>query len=128
MTKEKTKSLAKILIADDKVDYRKSIAAALFSDYETDFASNADEEIEKAKQNQYSLILTDNQMEDGYGNSGIYAIGQIRKFDKKVPIVFHTADNASEIFMEALLVGANEAMSKITNLEGYEKVIKKYLP
>ena len=54
----------KVLVADDNVEYRNSIVRAVFGDYETDVASNADEEIEKARNNHYSLILTDNQMED----------------------------------------------------------------
>jgi len=120
-------SLVKVLVADDDIEYRNSIVRALFCGYEVDFASTADEEIEKARQNQYSLILTDNQMEDGYGNSGIYAIEQIRKFDKEVPIIFHTADTAFDVSVEALAKGATEVVSKRTGLGELQKTVRKYL-
>lgn len=122
----KTKNL-KVLIADDDARYRTDLAKALFEDYETDFASNADEEIEKARQNKYALIMTDNHMEDGYGNSGIYAIEEIRKFDKEVPIIFHSANSAFEISIEALQKGANEVASKMVDLDELENIIEKYL-
>lgn len=120
-------SLLKILLADDNKEIKESLVRALFEDYQVDFASDADEEIAMARNNRYALIITDNDMEDGYGNSGIYAIEQIRKFDKKVPIIFYTASINKETFAKAREKGANETMSKPCRLSEMRAVIGKYL-
>lgn len=113
--------MAKVLIADDNADARELIARVM-SSYEIDFALTADEEIVKAKQNQYFLILTDNNMEDGYENSGLYAIEQIRKFNKKVPIFFLTSALTDDLRNLAQKKGANEAMEKLDFIKNKVKV------
>ncbi|MBU4069777.1 MAG: response regulator [Nanoarchaeota archaeon] len=124
----KTNNLTKkVLIADDDVEYRNILDKIFFKNYETDFALNANEEIEKAKQNEYALIVTDNQMKDGYGNSGIYAIEQIRKFDKETPIVLNTSNTALDIAVEALQKGANEVTNKRLDFEKFREMLGKYL-
>ncbi len=124
----KTNNLTKkVLIADDNVKYRSRIAGTLFQNYETDFALNADEEIEKAMQNKYVLIVTDNQMQDGYGSSGIYAIEQIRKFDKETPIILNTANTSLDIAIEALQKGANEVVNKRIDFDEFREILGKYL-
>lgn len=124
----KTNNLTKkVLIADDDVEYRNVLDKIFFKNYETDFALNANEEIEKARQNKYALIVTDNQMKDGYGNSGIYAIEQIRKFDTETPIVLNTANTALDIAVEALQKGANEVTNKRLDFEKFREMLGKYL-
>jgi len=120
-------SIVKILLADDDCDYRTFLTKRLFNSYDIDFASNADEEVEKAKENKYSLIITDNKMHDGHKNSGIYAIEQIRMFDKEVPIIFHTGDNDLSILIDAITKGASNAIFKNESCTNLKSVLGKYL-
>ncbi|MBU4070151.1 MAG: response regulator [Nanoarchaeota archaeon] len=123
MEQKNKKELEKILIADDEIIYRNILAQALFENYEIEFASNADEEIEKSKQNKYLLILTDNQMNDGYGNSGLYAIEQIRKHDKNTPIYLHSGGLTNKIKTKALSLGANDVFKKIDSFMKLDKIL-----
>ncbi|MBS3134696.1 response regulator [Candidatus Woesearchaeota archaeon] len=118
-----TNPLERILLADDDVEYRSAIANALFS-YDVDLALNANEAIEKTKNNMYALIILDNNMEDGYGDSGIYAIEQIRRFDTKTPIFLHTADLTDYIKNSALRLGANDVFSKMISVRELKEKIK----
>ncbi len=120
-------TIQKILLADDDEQYKQSLKRALFGDYDVDFASNADEEIKKARENTYSLIITDNKMNDGYRNSGIYAIQEIRRFDTKTPIIFHSSNTSVDLSFIALSKGANEVIPKTLSLSKLRESIKKYL-
>ena len=119
--------IEKILIADDDVDYSSSLAKNLFKTKHVDIVSNADEEINMARQNKYSLIVTDNQMRDGYENSGIYAIEKIREFDKKTPIILNSSEMHFDVALEALVKGANEVVKKSMGLNEYSMIVDKYI-
>lgn len=118
--------LKKILIADDNTEYRNSLARALKGDYEIDFASNAKEEIEKAKKNEYEIIITDNNMEDGHSDSGLYAIEQIRKAGRKTPIFLSSASLSEEVKKKAKALGADEIVGKPLSLKDIKEKIAKY--
>lgn len=106
-------AMKRVLIADDEPSIRAIIAQALHeSGYDSDFACTADEEIARAAGNEYSVIITDNNMEDGRGNSGIYAIREIRKTDGKTPILFMTGNPSEQIMAEAVSAGATETFYK----------------
>ncbi len=116
----------KLLIADDDPYYRLMLGT-LFRDYDTLFASNTEELIEKARKKESSLIITDNQMNDGYGDSGIYAIGEIRKFDPDVPIIFHSSDNSMKTSLKATLTGATHIVTKQSGIRELYRTAKYYL-
>lgn len=120
-------TINKILIADDNESFRETITRTFFPKEEVDYASNADEAIAKAAANRYNLIITDNQMEDGYGYSGIYAISQIRKTNTEVPIIFWTSDNSDNIYQKATEAGANVAVSKRAELAALRKTMNQYI-
>lgn len=102
----------RIIIADDDLIYRKSLGVALKRNYDIDYASNANELIEMALKENYSLLLTDNQMEDGHGDSGFYAAKKIREKNKKIPIIMNTARFSEEIEKKAKNVGINKILKK----------------
>jgi|SRR3989344_936700 len=116
------KELEKILIADDCFELMESLKQVIFRKYEVVFASNAKEEIEKAKENKYLMILTDNNMEDGHENSGLYAIEQIRKYDGVTPIYLHSGGLTDEIETEALRLGANGVFDKANDFQEITKI------
>jgi ActR/RegA family two-component response regulator len=113
----------KVLIADDDFEYQRSLMQTIFRNYEVDLASDADQEIEKARGKTYTLILTDNQMEDGHENSGLYAIEQIRKYDKETPIYLHSGELTDQIRTEALKLGANGVFKKEDDFRELEKIL-----
>lgn len=118
-------SLRKILIADDEEITRKALTRYLSFYGEVHQASNAEQAIVLARENSYSLIITDNQMNDGHGDSGIYATRIIREFDTSTPIVIHTADLTDKIKEEGLKSGANEVLKKEISI--LRTAIDKYL-
>lgn len=80
----------KILVADDEKQNREFVKFALskniqFKEFSFDEAENYDELIEKVKENEYAVIITDNDMPDE--NDGINAAREIRKDNRKVPII-----------------------------------------
>lgn len=130
-----TLTLPKLLIADDNIQYLKSLERSLRNEFQLDCVTNADDEIAKVREaygsnNRYSLIITDNQMEDGKElepgdkSSGLYAIREIRKFDQLTPILLHTAYKGTELYVQAIFLGADAILSKPLDhkdfLEKYE--------
>ncbi len=80
--------MSKLLIVDDEVNIRAVVREyAEFEEYEVDEAGNGMEAIEKAKSNDYDLIIMDVMMPklDGYSASK-----EIRKY-KNVPIIMLSA-------------------------------------
>lgn len=120
--------MKKVIIADDNSEFAVSFAKKVFdNEVEITYVSNAEELVDAVKKDKYSLIVTDNRMEDGHEDSGIYAIGKIREFNIYTPIVFHTSAMDFAIAIQALNKGANDAISKYIDLSEIKKVIKKYL-
>lgn len=129
---EKKQAKSNIVIADDNVQYLKSLERQLGRKYGLNLVNNADQLIAAVKTRnesaigRYSLIITDNQMEDGHGNSGIYAIREIRKFDQETPIFFHTADQGLDKLLDAFDAGADEGLTKPMNFQELDEKITKY--
>ena len=99
----------KVLIADDDDGWISTLIENMFPEdkYIVDSVSNADDLISYAKNNKYDLIVTDNEMNDGHGDSGVYAIKEIRKFDKDTPIVMNSSDRGFSMPVSAISAGAS---------------------
>jgi len=125
LTQENSKK--KILIADDTRFYRVSYGIALRKDYDVDYASNVDELLEKTLNEEYSLVLTDNLMGFGYDNSGLYAAEEIRKKDKKIPIILNTSELTDKVKEKARELGINKVLEKPLDLLELREIIKDYV-
>jgi DNA-binding response OmpR family regulator len=79
----------KILVVDDDPAIRKSFVLALEdSGFQVDTSESAEEGITMHKENTYELIFLDLKMP---GKDGVYALKEIRKKNKTVPIYIITA-------------------------------------
>jgi len=116
----------KILIADDNENYRKSVKRFLEdSDYEIKEAGTSDDAIEMAKNEQYDLIITDNDMQDGYKSSGLHLIEEVRKgLNSKTPILLSSSYIPKEVAEKAEKLNA-EMCDKLNLLKKLKKFIEK---
>lgn len=103
----------KIIVAEDQKPIR-DICALYFQmikGLEYDLCENAEQLLEKMRNVQYDLVLTDNDM--GYGMKGIEAVRKIRETNKTTPIYLMSGD---EIKYEALQAGATGYIPKPSGL------------
>lgn len=78
-----------ILVIDDDAGIRQSFALALEdTGYQVDTAERGEEGVEKERSKKYDLLFLDLKMP---GMSGIDALREIRKANKKIPIYIITA-------------------------------------
>lgn len=79
----------KILLVDDELEFLELAAIRLNSwGYEVVTASNGKEALEAVKEKKADMIILDYLMPD---MDGIEVLRQLRKFDKKIPVVMLTA-------------------------------------
>ncbi len=104
------------IIADDEASWREGLAEFLqhaVPDAEIDQVSDGESLVERVREGQYSLVLTDYNMGEGR-MSGTDAITRIRGFDKQMPIYMVSSSSKRE---EALSAGATGYISKIDEIE-----------
>ena len=111
-----------IIIAEDYKDIRRIYVNIIkeLSEAEIDEAGNGKELVEKVKQGDYSLVITDNSMPL---MNGLEAITEIRKFNSSVPICMICAD---DIESEAIESGATDYIAKPVERSKLKALIKKY--
>jgi signal transduction histidine kinase/ActR/RegA family two-component response regulator len=88
-----------------------------------DVAENGEIAVDKAKTNDYDLILMDLQMPI---MDGIEATQVIREFNKKIPIIALTATASSEMQAEVLKIGMNDYLSKPFNPDELFSTVYQY--
>jgi len=119
------KDKMRIIIGDDDrmmiSSYRR-----LLREIKIDEASESNELVEKIKQSNYDLIITDNDYEDGIENGGIEAIKGIRQFNQTTPILLQSGELNEEKRKWALEAGANYVLEK-GELSELMKIIGEYI-
>ncbi len=101
-----------ILIVDDERIGRETVEAILEGHgYNLEFAENGLQALEKARQLLPDIILLDIMMP---GMTGFEVCEKIRKDSllMEIPIIFLTALNSEEAFINGLKVGADEYITK----------------
>ena len=114
-----------VIVADDTPSVRDLLCAMIEScapDVKIDAVDDGQSLVQKVREGDYALILTDNQM--GQGMGGIDAIKAIRTFNQKVPIYMISG---SDMLEEALRAGATEYLAKPVKLKEIQDVTNKYL-
>jgi len=103
----------KVIVADDDPMLRELLMDFLGVAFqkegievEFDEASNGKELVEKVREGDYALVLTDNEMP---GGNGLNAIREIRGYNEIVPIYMLSGSDVSE---EALKAGATGYFAK----------------
>jgi DNA-binding NtrC family response regulator len=103
-------SIAKILIVDDELIMRESLAGWLKRDGHTvNTASSGEEALEKLKDSRFNIMLVDIKME---GISGLDVLQQVKESDPDVAVVMITAYGSIPTAIEAMKHGAHDYMLK----------------
>jgi CheY-like chemotaxis protein/nitrogen-specific signal transduction histidine kinase len=124
---EKMKKLKKakiLLVEDNEINQEIMLASLKESSLDIDIANNGQIAVEKAKQNNYELILMDIQMPimDGYE-----ATKEIRSLNINTPIIALTANIIKEDFEKGKSVGMNEYLLKPIELDKLYSVLLKFI-
>lgn len=121
----------KILVADDNDDIRDIIVFYIeeilsTAKFEVITAANGQEAVEKAKLNNFDLMILDVAMP---GLSGIDAVRELRKLDgyKNTPMLAVTAYAMEKDKAQTLDAGFTDHLKKPVYLEDLKTILKKYL-
>ena len=116
-----------IICADDDADQRMLNEFELHDHYKTrvDCVANGQELVDKVRDNDYCLIVTDYQMPV---LDGLDAVRKIRTFNQKIPILMISGSNIEK---EALNAGVSAYIEKPVFLDQLTKrtdeLLKNYL-
>jgi len=111
--------MIKIIIADDEESVRKLLSRYIngfVKDAEVDEVDDGIPLVEKVRNNNYDLVITDNSMKK---MNGLESIKKIREFNAEIPIYMISADEDKK--EQALNLGATEFIYK---LDGAKKIIE----
>lgn len=115
-----------ILVAEDN-DFNFFVVEALLESkhYTIIRAENGEEAVDYLKShNDVSLVLMDVQMPV---MDGFTATREIRKIDKKIPIVFQTSYAYDKIRQEAFESGCTDFVAKPLSMNNLIPVVEKYM-
>jgi two-component system chemotaxis response regulator CheY len=117
--------LAKVLIVDDSSFMRTMIKNIVVQrNCEIIEASNADESVQKYKDEKPDLVFMDIIME---GKTGLEALKEIREYDENAVVVMCTSIGGQEhIIKEAVEYGASDFMTKPFKQQEIFNVLDKY--
>ncbi len=116
--------MARVIIAED-VDYVRATYARYIRDItgeRPDEVANGRDLVEKVRENNYVLVITDNGMPFLYG---VEAIKKIRVFNPEVPICMFSGEPSVE--EAALNAGATHFVRK-DDLPTLKKLVEQYCP
>jgi len=100
----------RILAVDDEESIRSVLKTILDGEgYICEAAANANEAINRLRENQYDIILTDIMMP---GISGIQLLEMVRERDDEIAVIMLTAVNDIDVSIRALKSGAYDYISK----------------
>lgn len=117
--------MAKVLVIDDDRSVSRTIEKAI-AGLNVDFYSALDSEagMELIRSEQPDLLLLDVMLPTA---SGIELAREIRAIDAKLPIIFITAMDGSDIAIEAIKLGAYEYLMKPLDLDRVEELVERAL-
>ena len=117
--------MKKIIIAEDTERIRKKLVeliGTLYDGIQIDSVVDGKDLVDKVKENDYCVVLTDNRM---VGWSGIRATEEIRKFNEKVPIYLMSSDTVSDSIIKK--IGATGFIYKEDMLSEIPSILNPYL-
>jgi PAS domain S-box-containing protein len=103
--------MVKVLLVDDEQELL-DIASEFLMDsgeIEVDVSLNADEALERMKENHYDVIVSDYQMP---GNDGIAFLKVLRERNDRIPFILFTGKGREEVVIEAINNGADHYLQK----------------
>ena len=115
----------KILIVDDELIMRESLAGWLERDgHEVSAASSGEEAMEVLKDSRFDILLVDIKME---GMSGLDVLKQVKESDPDVDVVMITAYGSITTAIEAMKKGAYDYLLKPFDPEALGVLIEKII-
>lgn len=115
----------KILVVDDEHLIRWSLEQNLKKQgYEVITASNGEEALKIAQEDQPDLILLDIQMP---GINGLEVLEKVKEFDEDIVVIMVTAQGGLDTAVNAMKMGAYDYVNKPFNLDELSIVIRKAL-
>jgi DNA-binding NtrC family response regulator len=116
---------ARILVADDDPHMQQAIRACLAREsFQLTIVSNGLAAIEQLENEQYDLIITDQQMPQ---MSGIELMTTLQKRGSEIPVVMITAYGTINQAVEAMQLGAADFITKPFSAVDLERVVERVL-
>lgn len=119
--------MIKILIADDHAVFRKGVQYTLrneFKKVEFGEARNAEEVLDKVREQTWDLLILDIKMP---GKSGFNILGQLKHWNPKLPVFILSMYPEEQYAMRVLKSGASGYMNKEKAPEELAGAVKKIL-
>ena len=99
----------KILVCDDELGVREAYSLILSKDYALDFATTADEAVEKVKIHKYAGVIMDIKMPK---KNGLEALTDIKTISPELKVLIVTGYQSIDTAMRAIKLGAVDYMTK----------------
>ncbi len=113
----------KILIVDDEENIRRILKKALEKKgYTVHTAKNAEDALQKIKNQKYILVFSDIFMD---GMSGLTLLEEVKKINSQTRLVIMTAQDTMNNTIEAMRIGAYDYISKPFDLEAIYTLISR---
>jgi len=117
--------MSSILVIEDKESMRKMVAQTLAEEgYQVETAADGPEGVEKAKSNEFDLVITDMRMPD---MDGLDVLSEIKKQNAETAVIVMTAYGTIETAVSAMKKGAFEFMTKPFDSEHMLMLVDKAL-
>jgi DNA-binding NtrC family response regulator len=117
--------MSSILVIEDKDSMRKMLAQTLMEEgYQVETAADGPEGVEKAKTNQYDLVLTDMRMPD---MDGLDVLSNIKELNTDTAVIVMTAYGTIETAVSAMKKGAYDFLTKPFDTEHMLVLVDKAL-
>ncbi len=111
-----------LLVIDDELGPRESLRILFKDYYKVILASNGDEGIARARENDVDIIILDLRMP---GKDGLTTLEEIRKVDENVPVIILTGYGDMDAAKKSIRFGAIEFMSKPFDINMIQSVVKR---
>lgn len=112
-----------ILVVDDEPDMRTALTQVLnCSGHAVSAASTGQEALEKFREEQFKLVITDVKMPE---MSGMEFLQKVKKLSPQIPVIMITGYGTIANAVEAMKEGASDYLIKPFSFEHLEAVVKK---
>jgi len=113
----------RILLVED-VDDARALCAVILAEYTIILASDFDEGVRLAQQQDFDLYILDNWLPD---RSGVELCCAIREFDPDTPVLFYSAAAHKRDIEEAIRAGAQDYLVKPVSLDEVRQAVARLI-
>lgn len=118
-------SKAKLLVVDDDPSVSEVLCEGLrIAGYDCETANNGEEALERFKENNFQVVLSDINMP---GQNGIDLLHAVKKINEDVDVVMVTGVINTDMAVHSMSIGASDYITKPFNFEEVRIVVEKTL-